>query len=178
MEVIIRSTEPEDAECYKKIYSHPDVYPNTLQLPCPSLDIWRERLQLNKAQGDIDFVAELNGKVVGVLGLFTHANPRRKHSVGIGIGVDSFHSGKGVGSKLMEFSIDYAFNWLGCIRIELEVFSDNEKAIALYKKFGFETEDIRRMEALRNGQYCDIMGMALINHRFHANDTGCSAGDG
>ncbi|AOM39577.1 GNAT family N-acetyltransferase [Xenorhabdus hominickii] len=166
MEIIIRATEPEDAEHYQRIFSHPDVYSNTLQRPCPSHEMWRERLKLNKAQGDIDFVAEINGKVVGTIGLFTHANPRRRHAVGIGIGVDVAYSGRGVGSKMMEFAIDYAFNWLGAIRIELEVFVDNEKAIGLYTKFGFEAEGIRRMEALRNGQYCDVMGMSLINSRF------------
>ncbi|MDC9597317.1 GNAT family N-acetyltransferase [Xenorhabdus anantnagensis] len=166
MEIIIRATEPEDAEHYQRIFSHPEVYSNTLQRPCPSREMWRERLKLNKEQGNIGFVAEVNGKVVGTIELFNHANPRRRHAVVIGIGVDANYSGKGVGSKLMAFAIDYAFNWLGCIRIELEVFTDNEKAIALYKKFGFEVEGIRRMQSLRNGQYNDIMGMALINSRF------------
>ncbi|SFO02612.1 GNAT family N-acetyltransferase [Xenorhabdus japonica] len=166
MEIIIRATEPEDAEHYQRIFSHPEVYSNTLQRPCPSHEMWRERLKLNREQGHIAFVAEVNGKVVGTIELFTHANPRRRHAVGIGIGVDADYSGKGVGSKLMAFVIDYAFNWLGCIRIELEVFADNEKAIALYKKFGFEVEGIRRMQSLRNGQYCDVMGMALINSHF------------
>ncbi|KMJ44703.1 GNAT family N-acetyltransferase [Xenorhabdus khoisanae] len=166
MEIIIRATEPEDAEHYQRIYSHPDVYSNTLQRPCPSREMWKERLKAIKDQGDIEFVAEVNGKVVGTIGLFTHANPRRRHAVGIGIGVDAAYAGKGIGSKLMAFVIDYAFNWLGCIRIELEVFVDNEKAIALYTKFGFEVEGIRRMQSLKNGQYCDVMGMALINSRF------------
>ncbi|MBI6550596.1 GNAT family N-acetyltransferase [Xenorhabdus lircayensis] len=166
MEIIIRATEPEDTEHYQRIYSHPDVYFNTLQLPCPSHEMWRERLRINKEQGDIDFVAEIDGKVVGIIRLFTYANPRRRHAVGIGIGVDEAYSGKGVGSRLMAFVVDYAFNWLGCIRIELEVFADNERAIALYSKFGFEAEGIRRMQSLRNGQYCDVMGMSLIKSRF------------
>nr|WP_274540179.1 GNAT family N-acetyltransferase [Xenorhabdus hominickii] len=51
------------------------------------------------------------------------------------MGIDSDYFGKGVGSKMMEFAIDYAFNWLGCIRIALGVFSDNKRAIALYSKF-------------------------------------------
>ncbi|OTA16740.1 hypothetical protein Xbed_03441 [Xenorhabdus beddingii] len=166
MEIIIRATEPEDAEHYQRIYSHPDVYSNTLQRPCPSHEMWRERLKLNREQGHIGFVAEVNGKVVGTVGLFTYINPRRRHTVSIGIGVDAAYSGKGVGSKMMEFVIDYAFNWLGCVRIELEVFADNEKAIALYTKFGFEMEGIRRMQSFRNGQYCDVIGMALLNNRF------------
>ncbi|WP_237388054.1 GNAT family N-acetyltransferase [Xenorhabdus sp. Sc-CR9] len=165
MEIIIRATEPEDAEHYQRIYSQPTVYSNTLQRPCPSHEAWRERLKLKKTQGDIDFVAEIDGKVVGTIAIFTYANPRRRHSVSIGLGVDEIYFGKGVGSKMMAFVIDYAFSWLGCIRIELEVFSDNERAIVLYTKFGFESEGIRRMQSLRNGQYCDVMGMALLSDR-------------
>ncbi len=85
--------------------------------------------------------------------------------MGIGIGVDAAYSGQGVGSKMMAFVIDYAFNWLAAVRIELEVFTDNEKAIALYTKFGFEKEGVLRKASLRNGQYCDVMAMSIIKNQ-------------
>ncbi|MDE9517558.1 GNAT family N-acetyltransferase [Xenorhabdus bovienii] len=84
--------------------------------------------------------------------------------VGVGISVDADYSGKGIGSKMMEFAIDYAFNWLAAVRIELEVFTDNEKAIALYTKFGFEKEGVLRKASLKNGQYCDVMAMSIIKN--------------
>ncbi|CDH07319.1 putative acyltransferase (fragment) [Xenorhabdus bovienii str. oregonense] len=65
MEIIIRAVESEDAEHFQRIYSHPEVYSNTLQLPCPSREMWQERLKQNKIQGTINFVAEIDGKVVG-----------------------------------------------------------------------------------------------------------------
>nr|WP_280176104.1 GNAT family N-acetyltransferase [Xenorhabdus budapestensis] len=107
----------------------------------------------------------MDGKVVGTIGLFTYVNPRRRHVVGIGIGIDAGYSGRGIRSKMMKFAIDYAFNWLACTRIELEVFTDNEKVIELYTKFGFEMEGIQRKAAFKNGQYCDVMAMSLINNR-------------
>ncbi|MDX7989341.1 GNAT family N-acetyltransferase [Xenorhabdus sp. 12] len=166
MEIIIRAAEIEDAEHCQRIFGQKSVYPNTMQRPCPSLETWRERLKKNKTIGILDFVAEIEGNVVGTIGIFTFENPRRKHVVSFGIGIDENHFGKGVGSKLLEFVIDYAFNWLGTIRIELDVFVDNDRAIALYKKFGFEEEGISRLQALRNGQYCDVLVMALLNDRF------------
>ncbi|MBC8943894.1 GNAT family N-acetyltransferase [Xenorhabdus indica] len=165
MEIKIRSAESEDAEHFQRIFGHPDVYSCTLQHPCPSREMWQDRLKQNNTQGILDFVAEIDGKVVGTIGLFTYVNPRRRHVVGIGIGIDAGYSGKGIGSKMMEFAIDYAFNWLACIRIELEVFTDNEKAIALYTKFGFEMEGIKCKAAFKNGQYCDVVAMSLINDR-------------
>jgi putative acetyltransferase len=41
---------------------------------------------------------------------------------------------------MMRAVIDLADKWLNLARIELTVFTDNEPAIALYRKFGFEIE--------------------------------------
>ena len=45
---------------------------------------------------------------------------------------------KGTGKKLMEFAITYAFITLNLQNLTLEVFSHNERAISLYKKFNFK----------------------------------------
>jgi putative acetyltransferase len=47
-------------------------------------------------------------------------------------------------------------------RIELTVFTDNERAIALYRKHGFEIEGTHRAYALRAGVYSDTYSMARI----------------
>ena len=41
--------------------------------------------------------------------------------------------GRGVGTALMEPLLDLAANWLMLLREELEVYADNERAIALYE---------------------------------------------
>ena len=40
-------------------------------------------------------------------------------------------------------------------RVELEVFSDNPRAIHLYEKMGFALEGCRRMAVVKNGRYVD-----------------------
>ncbi|ATA21626.1 putative acetyltransferase [Gibbsiella quercinecans] len=162
MEIVIRGSEPEDAQSYQRIYSDPTVYANTLQLPYPSVAYWRNKLAQNESIGRVSFVAEVEGRVVGDITLFTTNNPRIRHVVGLGIGVDPAFAGRGVGSKLLATGIDYAFNWLAAVRMELEVFTDNERAIGLYRKFGFAAEGVQRQAAFRNGQYCDVMLMAKL----------------
>jgi len=51
------------------------------------------------------------------------------------------------------------------VRVELTVFTDNERAIHLYEKFGFVKEGVKRLAAIRNGKYEDVLMMARINLR-------------
>jgi putative acetyltransferase len=73
--------------------------------------------------------------------------------------------GKGVGSALMAAAIDLADNWLNLSRLELEEFTDNEPAIALYKKYGFIVEGTHKNFAYRNGQFVDVYAMARLRGR-------------
>jgi len=70
--------------------------------------------------------------------------------------------GKGVGAALMRAVIELADKWLNLTRIELSVFTDNESAIALYRKFGFEIEGTLRKYAFRDGEFVDAFAMGRI----------------
>jgi putative acetyltransferase len=70
--------------------------------------------------------------------------------------------GKGVGTALMQAAVGLADNWLNLVRLELEVFTDNEPAVKLYKKFGFVVEGTLSRFAFRDGQYVDTLAMARI----------------
>ena len=70
--------------------------------------------------------------------------------------------GKGAGSALMQAAVDLADKWLNLTRLELEVYTDNEPAIRLYKKFGFITEGTLRQFAYRDGIFVDAYTMARL----------------
>ena len=70
--------------------------------------------------------------------------------------------GKGIGTALMQAAVDLADKWLNLSRLELNVFFDNEPAIKLYKKFGFQVEGTRIGYAFRDGQYVDTLMMARV----------------
>ena len=53
----------------------------------------------------------------------------------------------------------------GFLRIELDVYADNAAALALYARFGFEREGVRRAAALLAGRYRDICVMGLLSPR-------------
>jgi putative acetyltransferase len=76
--------------------------------------------------------------------------------------VPSAWQGKGVGRALVGTMVDFADRWLPVTRLELTVFTDNERAIALYRSFGFEVEGTHRDYALRDGRHADVLAMARL----------------
>lgn len=163
MTVITRPIKLEDCEDINEIRRMDNVKESIL-------GIISERVQQSKAfiesleSNNHLLVAEVeeNGvkKVVGVVGLNISSNPRTRHTASLGIMVHKDYQGTGIGNKLMTEILDLADNWLMLIRIELGVFTDNEKAIKMYKKFGFEIEGTRKYAAVKNGKYADEYIMA------------------
>ncbi len=161
MDIIIRAAEKSDVPAIKNLYAQRHAYENTLQLPNPSEEMWQKRFDGND-ESYHNLVAEIDSRVVGQLGLSASSNIRKKHVADFGMGVCSSVLGKGVGSKLLAAAVDLCDNWLNIHRIGIEVYIDNEAAIALYKKFGFVIEGQHKDTAFRNGEFVDIYSMARI----------------
>ncbi|MCL4165570.1 UNVERIFIED_CONTAM: hypothetical protein GTU68_020933 [Idotea baltica] len=159
--IIVRSTEPDDAPAVKSIFDSPSAYAGTLQLPYPSHKMWTDRLSAIP-ENVHSFVAEVNGEVVGNLGFQYCLKQRRNHAGYFGMAVKDGYEGMGVGSALMSAMIDLSDNWLNVRRIELTVYTDNERAIGLYKKFGFVIEGEARDFAFRQGEYVNAYYMARL----------------
>ena len=103
------------------------------------------------------------GEVIACLGIQTHPDrPRRRHAADLGMAVRDDFQGKGVGTALVKAAVDFADNWLNLQRLELSVYVDNESAIRLYKRFGFEVEGTSCRYAFRNGDYVDAYSMARL----------------
>lgn len=160
-ELHIRHTQTTDAQGLYELMTGTDAYQQTLQLPNPSLDMWQKRLA-HIPDNTYSYVAILNQQVVGNIFIEVHPSPRRKHTARLGMTVkDGFH-GQGIGKKLMQTIVDLADNWLNLTRLELTVYTDNEKAIKLYQNFGFIIEGEAVDFAFRNGQFINAYYMARI----------------
>ena len=162
MTITIRAAEPGDFEAIREIMTQPKAQAQTLQLPYASLEMWKKRIS-ETAPGDHVLVAEIDGNVVGNLGLHSMAKSARRRHVGyLGMSVhDAWHR-QGVGAAMMESAIKLADNWLQYSRLELTVYVDNAGAIALYKKFGFEIEGTHKRYAFREGEFVDAHFMARL----------------
>lgn len=166
-QILVRRARASDAPEFVRMMGQADVYRNLMQLPMPGDEMWRKRLE---GMGDPDrqdllLVAELEGRVVGSAGLHPAAQLRRRHVAMMGISVEPAAQRQGVGQALMQALCDYADLWAQILRIELTVFTDNDRAIRLYQKFGFRLEGTHRAYALRDGVYADVHAMARLHPR-------------
>jgi putative acetyltransferase len=158
----IRRAEPDDCSAIHEIFGCPKAFAGTLQLPYPSLAQWRRKLT-EPADGTYDLVAVTGDRVVGMFSVHTFPNkPRRRHSGTIAMVVHDEWQGKGIGTALMRAGVDLADNWLNLTRLELEVYTDNEPAVRLYERFGFEREGTLRQYAFRDGRFVDAYMMSRL----------------
>jgi putative acetyltransferase len=153
--------EASDMQALHEIFTCPGVAANTLQLPWRPMDFTRE--QFGQAPRDgYRFVAEIEGRVVGNLGLHLEPAARRRDVAWFGMSVHDDFQNRGVGKALMATMIELADNWLGLRRLELQVWTDNAPAVHLYEKFGFVIEGKGRQFARRAGELVDAYYMARL----------------
>ena len=167
----IRRAQPTDAAAFVRIMGHPEVQANLLQMPYPGLAQWSARLTDGAApdKADLQLVAELPDahgdlQVVASAGLHPVGPAiRRRHVMTLGISVAPEAQGQGVGHALMAALCDWADRWGQVLRLELTVFVDNPRAIALYQRHGFRQEGRHQGYALRDGAFVDVFSMARLH---------------
>lgn len=159
-DILIRAMEPEDVPELTEAWNQPGAYSGTLQLPYTSVDARRKRAAATPPTLT-RLVAVIDGKVIGALGL-ERFEGRRSHAGQFGVAVHDSYAGRGAGTALLMAALDLADNWLNLRRLELSVYADNARAIALYERFGFEREGLNRAYSWRNGAYVDSLSMARL----------------
>jgi RimJ/RimL family protein N-acetyltransferase len=121
--------------------------------PPIDLDLWAGRWQLEGT-----FVAVAGDELVGSL----HVERSRFGYGELGMAVAREWRGRGVGSALLEASIDWAREQ-GLHKLSLSVFPHTAAAIALYRKFGFVDEGLRVRHFRRaSGELWDALEMGLL----------------
>lgn len=133
-----------------------------------SLEQEKEYLEsILQSNNQLYLVAVKDGEVVGTSNFTTYAKTRLAHRGEIGITVKKSMWGKHIGTRLLEEIIRFVRECTNIEIISLEVRSDNTRAIALYKKFGFDKVGTFKGFMKINGSKidCDIMQLYVNRHK-------------
>lgn len=168
MNIIYREAEPSDAGKFLE-------YSKIVGSETDNLTFGAEGLPLTISQeadfirkfagnpGSIMIVAFDEGELIGTGAVsVVSGKPRFAHRREIAISVRKDYWGKGIGTGIMNVLMDFAKK-SGAEVIELQVRSDNEAAISLYKKFGFEKIGTNEKFFKINGEFfaADYMNLYL-----------------
>ena len=123
---------------------------------------YRKKIRKKQESGGLTIIAESNNVVIGFLSFSRSSYKRLYHTGSFGVGIKIEHLNKGVGTKLLSYLIKWAKEQDGLEKINLDVFSNNQQAIHLYKKLGFKEEGKQINQVrLKDGSYADVIYMAL-----------------
>lgn len=117
--------------------------------------------RLNSGKREVMFAARDGEEIVGICQFSAFSRERIAHRGEIAISVRRAYWGTGVGSRMMEAMLDFAKNTAKVSVVSLEVWSDNARAIALYKRFGFESFGTFKRFFCIDGKFCDAEYMNL-----------------
>lgn len=130
-------------------------------LDAPSFEMSKSFVQGNIRDNCPHLVAIIDDKVIGWCDITSLNRPVFSHVGCMGIGVLKEYRGYGIGKMLLTEALSLA-SVKGLTRIELTVREDNKRAIAMYQKFGFETEGVHQKSVLIDNRYYNQLFMALL----------------
>lgn len=130
-------------------------------LEAPPLEAVREFVRGNIRNGNPQFVALVDGVVVGWCDIIPRDWESLRHSGVLGMGVIPEYRGQGIGGVLLTATLEAA-KWKGLTRIDLTVRTDNGPARRLYEKFGFVHEGRLLRHLKIDGEYRDSDQMVLL----------------
>lgn len=158
----------EDAEKYTKWLNDFSVS-DGLGRSGKVMTVEEEKQWIEKSYKDGDFYFAIvkleNDELLGNCGIHDINYRDRTAIAGIFIGEENERN-NGYGTETLQLLLDYGFHYLNLNNIMLNVFSFNERAIACYKKVGFQEFGRRRKSYFLNGKYYDKVYMDIVAEEF------------
>ena len=164
--MIIREAKPDDAAQLITYIQRLDAEPDSMIPRAPGefqFTVEQERKLLAEylaADNSAYFVAEVEGRIVGILSCDGGRRQATRHNASFGMSVVSEERNNGIGTALLSHLIKWAKDTGILSRLELQVYAHNAPAIHLYRKFDFIEEGKRQSAYFQHGKFIDGLLMA------------------
>lgn len=166
MSLELRKIKQDDLEMIMKWRMNPDVTKYMYTDPQLSIEKqleWYDKVSDNTSEKY--WLIVIDNTAIGVLNLTGIDERNKRCSWAYYIGDASFR-GRGIARTLECNIYDYVFEFLGLNKLCCEVFTFNEKVISIHEKFGSEIEGTLKQHILKNGQFYDIVSMAITKDKW------------
>lgn len=162
--VTIRQAEIDDAEkllnCIKTYVPQSDYIPKLEQEI--KLTIEQESKWINyflKNENSLLLITEFENEIIGNIDLTGNRRKIMEHTAVIGMLKEWKNSG--LGTALLKLAIDWAKENSIIELLWLQVYTDNELGLGLYRKMGFEENGIMKNFFKQDGKYFDNLTMTM-----------------
>ena len=166
---IIENARPEDAAAILEYLKAVGGETDNLNMGAEGLPTTVENEEsylrsLADSPDGVMYTAKEDSEIIGIAHV-SRLKRRMSHRASIGVSVRQCAWHRGVGTALMEALVAFARN-NGMEQLELEVRSDNERAIRLYEKFGFQKIGTIPAFLKVNGESfdCDYMVLRIADN--------------
>ncbi|HUG92725.1 MAG TPA: GNAT family protein [Planctomycetaceae bacterium] len=109
-------------------------------------------------------------ELVGFLGVQILSWPHRQAEFTIGIAPDAWD--QGYGTEALELGLSFCFRELNLHRIQVKVFSYNERALHVFRKLGFTAEGTFREYLRRGGKWHNMLLLSMLAREWRARRDG------
>jgi RimJ/RimL family protein N-acetyltransferase len=151
---------------YRDVYASSEEMSETLEDKYPGLDDFTEDVAaLARLPGAIALAVEIAGRPVSYLTIRPRRQARLRHTADLNMGVAQAVRGQGLGSMILQAALERASASSELEILYLMVRADNEPAILLYKKMGFEEVAILSRDTKIGDAYFDGLLMRKFVER-------------
>jgi RimJ/RimL family protein N-acetyltransferase len=163
---VLRTVRPEDAPALLALRHQLDIETAFMLLEpgerVTTEEQTRQMLERLLQAGNCTLIlAESDEKLVGYLSAQGGEFLRNRRTAYLVIGILQAYAGQGLGTRLMAEAERWARE-RGLHRLELTVMAHNSRAVALYRKAGFDIEGTKRQNLFVNGVYIDEYLMSKL----------------
>jgi RimJ/RimL family protein N-acetyltransferase len=169
--IMLREYHYDDLECINDFTQSPEItfnlsdiftVPQTLEQSKTFLD----SVMAGNSNGIYYVIADLEGNYLGQVDLMAIDWSRGIGTLGIVL-AKPIHLNKGIGREAISLLLHHCFGRMGLRKIELSVYSFNQRGQRCYQACGFIQEGTRRGHALRDGVWHDAILMGVFSHEFY-----------